>query len=182
MARFFAGRARNTTGGGSTSNVRATSAGRGKDAALNDGRKLAAIQPGLCLDGDSVAAFCRTGQGKIYATRSTDGGRTWSALEPTELPNPDSGIDAIRLKDGRCLLVYNHTRRGRTPLNVALSSDHGRTWTPSLVLEDERGEFSYPAVIQTSDGLVQITYTWKRKRVRHVVVDPRKLGAPTPGG
>jgi predicted neuraminidase len=75
-------------------------------------------------------------------------------------------------------MVYNHTPGGRSPLNVAQSSDHGRTWTPVLVLEDTRGEFSYPAVIQSADGLVHITYTWKRERIRHVVVDPRKLGAP----
>jgi len=37
------------------------------------------------------------------------------------------------------------------------------------------GEYSYPGVIQTSDGLVHIVYTWKRQRIKHVVVDPTKL-------
>jgi predicted neuraminidase len=78
------------------------------------------------------------------------------------------------LDDGRALLVYNHTREGRTPLNLALSSD-GRRWRPSAVLEDGPGEFSYPAVIQGRDRRVHITYTWQRTRIRHVVIEPAEL-------
>jgi alpha-L-rhamnosidase len=99
-----------------------------------------------------------------------------------ELPNNNSGTDALTLRDGRHLLVYNHTgnrkgepRGARSPLNVALSHD-GRTWQAALVLESEPNqEFSYPAVIQTRDGLVHITYTYRRTNIRHVVVDSDKL-------
>jgi predicted neuraminidase len=80
----------------------------------------------------------------------------------------------VTLADGRFALVYNHTPKGRTPLNVAVSED-GQQWRNSLTLESEPGEYSYPAVIQSRDGLLHITYTWKRTRVRHVVVDPAKL-------
>ena len=80
----------------------------------------------------------------------------------------------MTLADGRHLLVYNHTKRGRSPLNVSVSKD-GKTWQAALVLEDQPGEYSYPAMIQTADGLVHITYTWKRERVKHVVVDPARL-------
>ena len=98
------------------------------------------------------------------------------------LPNPNSGIDAATLADGRHVVVYNHTTRGRSPLNVAVSSD-GREWKAALTLEDQPGEYSYPAVIQTPDGLVHITYTWKRQRIRHVVVDAARLaGREMPGG
>jgi alpha-L-rhamnosidase len=90
------------------------------------------------------------------------------------LPNPDSGIDAVTLRDGRALLVYNHTRLGRSPLNIALSDD-GKTWKAGPVLEAELGEYSYPAVIQAADGMVHVTYTWHRKRIRHVVLDPERL-------
>ena len=69
---------------------------------------------------------------------------------------------------------YNHTPSGRSPLNVAWSTD-GRAWHAGAILERERGEYSYPAVIQTADGRVHITYTWKRQRVRHVELDPAKL-------
>ena len=91
------------------------------------------------------------------------------------LPNSSTGTDAVTLRDGRHLLVYNHTAKGRGVLNVAVSTD-GRAWNAALVLEDTDGaEFSYPAVIQTRDGRVHITYTWKRERIRHVVLDPALL-------
>jgi predicted neuraminidase len=95
-------------------------------------------------------------------------------LSLTALPNPNSGTDAVTLKDGRHLLIYNHTALGRSPLNLALSTD-GKVWQAALVLENEPGEFSYPAIVQTRDGLVHAVYTWKRKRIRHVVIDPGKL-------
>lgn len=149
---------------------------------INDGKQFGAIQPSILFHKDgSLQAMCRSRQGNIVETWSKDQGRTWSPLKASVLPNPNSGTDAVTLKDGRQLLVYNHTtttpgRWGgpRSPLNVAVSSD-GATWQAALVLESEPGEFSYPAVIQTADGLVHITYTWKRKKVRHVVVDPGKL-------
>jgi predicted neuraminidase len=146
-----------------------------KTEAVNDGRRIGAIQPSvLFLGGDKLLALGRTRQQKIFQIASDDGGRTWGEMTLTALPNPNSGTDAVTLRDGRHLLVYNHTARGRSPLNVAISSD-GREWNAALVLESEPGEYSYPAVIQTADGLVHTTYTWKRQRVRHVVLDPQKL-------
>ena len=91
----------------------------------------------------------------------------------TTLPNPNSGIDAVTMQDGRQLLVYNPTTHGRSPLKVAVSGD-GKEWKDVLTLEDEPGkEFSYPAVIQAKDGTVHVVYTWKRQKIRHAVVDPR---------
>ena len=75
-------------------------------------------------------------------------------------------------------MVYNHTTRGRSPLNVAVAGGE-KDWQAALVLEDQPGEYSYPAVIQTADGLVHAAYTWKRQRIKHVVIDPMKL-APRP--
>ncbi|MEO8562793.1 MAG: sialidase family protein [bacterium] len=146
---------------------------------LNDGVAIAAIQPSILfrdrIGGDRLLAVGRTEQGKVFSTSSDDGGKTWSALSLIDdLPNPNAGIDAVTLADGRQLIVYNPVTRGRTPLAVAISRD-GHTWTKVLTLEDQPGEYSYPAVMQTSDGRVHITYTWKRQRVKHVVVDPAKL-------
>lgn len=143
---------------------------------LNDGKELSLIQPTLLSHARGpVQMLCRSRQGKIAESWSADHGQTWSAFRLIDLPNPNSGIDAVSLSDGRSLLVYNHTTSGRSPLNVALSKD-GKTWKTVLTLEQERGEFSYPAVIQTRDGMVHITYTWKRQRIRHIVVDPKRVG------
>ncbi len=149
---------------------------------LHDGRSIGAIQPTILLHGDDVLQIlCRTRQGKIAESWSTDGGRTWGEMTLAGLPNPNSGIDAVTLDGGRHLLVYNPTSPPpgkwggpRSPLSVAVSDD-GKEWKAALVLEDQPGEYSYPAVIQTSDGLVHVTYTWKRDKVKHVVIDPGKL-------
>lgn len=141
---------------------------------LNDGKKIGAIQPSvLFLEKDQLMALGRSGQGRIFQITSGDAGKTWGEMTLTSLPNPNSGTDAVTLKDGRHLLIYNHSR-GRTPLNLAVSKD-GREWQAALVLEDTPGEYSYPAIVQTSDGLVHVTYTWKRQRVKHAVIDPAKL-------
>ncbi len=151
-----------------------------KTGPLNDERQVEVIQPAiLSWPGGRLQILCRNRnrgeiRGVIVESWSEDGGKTWSPMKGTELANPGSGIDAVSLKDGRGLLVYNATPRGRTPLNVAVSPD-GRWWRPVLVLESEPGEYSYPAVIQASDGRVHVVYTWKRERIRHVVLDPAKL-------
>ena len=140
-----------------------------------------AIQPTILRHKDGkLQILCRTKEEVVSTATSSDGGRTWSKMTATSLPNPNSGIDAVTLKDGRFLLVYNHTRRSsgtprsRALLNIAVSDD-GETWQAGAILENEKGEFSYPACIETADGRVHVLYTWKRQKLRHVVVDPAKL-------
>lgn len=153
-----------------------------KTAPVNDGVDIEAIQPSILFLGkEHLLAIGRTRQDKIFEVASADGGQTWGAMQLGSLPNTNSGIDAITLADGRHLVVYNHVgglagKWGgmRSPLNVSVSRD-GRVWQAALVLETALDEFSYPAMIQTSDGLVHITYTWKRERIKHVVIDPDKL-------
>lgn len=150
---------------------------------LNDGKKIRAIQPTfLRMGADKLGMLSRDGQndGNIWQSWSSDNGQSWTPFEASSLPNPNSGIDAVTLASGKHLLVYNHTKRsgprpnGREHLGVALSDD-GQSWKAALTLEQARGEYSYPAVIQTQDRLVHIVYTWNRKRVRHVVIDPKQL-------
>ncbi|NID12317.1 sialidase family protein [Fibrivirga algicola] len=153
-----------------------------KTAAINDGVTDGAIQPSVLFHPNGkLQALCRSqNSGFILETWSQDGGKTWSALQKTTLPNPNSGTDAVTLADGRQVLVYNPTPFSngqfggpRTPLHVAISAD-GIRWQTLAVLENEPGEYSYPAVIQTADGLVHVAYTWKRKRIRHIALDPGK--------
>lgn len=147
---------------------------------INDGVEFDAIQPSILTYQDGrLQVLCRTMQDVISESWSEDGGLSWSKMAATQLPNPSAGTDALTLSDGRQLLVYNHSDRskkslGRKILNVALSED-GVNWKPALTLEKQKGEYSYPAVIQTTDGLVHITYTYRRESVKHVVIDPRDL-------
>ncbi len=134
------------------------------------GEPYGIIQPTIFPAGDGkIRMLVRSTEriGNICYADSNDGGKTWSEARPTSLPNPNSGIDAVALKDGRVLLVYNHSTRERTPLNVAVSHDGGMKWKPFLELETGPGEYSYPAVIQAADGDVLVTYTWKRLRIKH---------------
>jgi predicted neuraminidase len=145
---------------------------------------LEAIQGSVLFHpGGRLQMVGRTRSGVLFSTWSADGGRTWTPLEALGVPNPNAGTDAVTLTDGRHLLVYNDaapvpgTRSGkRYPLVIALSAD-GVTWNKAAVVEDQPmpDGYAYPAVIQASDGLVHITYTWNRQRIKHVVVDPRGL-------
>lgn len=147
-----------------------------RSSPLNDPREFEAIQPTLLAHSKTrLQALCRSRQGVVTEAWSEDGGATWGPMTATALPNPSAGIDALRLADGRFLLVYNPTTSGRERLEVAVSND-GRAWRRAELLEDSPGEYSYPAVIQARDGRVHVTYTWKRERIRHVVLDPASLG------
>jgi predicted neuraminidase len=153
--------------------------------AVNDGKAIMAIQPTILrhLDG-RLQALCRTAKkGRMAEIWSSDEGRTWGEMKLGSLPNPNAGFDGVTLRDGRLLLVYNHSTGetgGRSKVNVAVSR-HGKEWKAALRLEDgiafdgRRASGAYPAVIQTRDGLVHTVYTWKRERIQHVVIDPKKL-------
>ena len=148
---------------------------------INDGKEFGAIQPSILTYADGrMQVMCRSQQRVVTQSESKDGGKIWSKMIASELPNPNAGTDAVTLKDGRQLIVYNHTTRrlkfpsGRNMLNVAISND-GNNWKPVLTLERAKGEYSYPAVIQTRDGKVHVTYTYLRQSVKHALLDPNKL-------
>lgn len=128
------------------------------------------IQPSLVDMGDRhIRLYARSTQdiGRICQSDSFDDGLTWSAVKTTALPNPNSGIDAVRLRDGRLIMVYNNTTSARTPLNLAVSTD-GQKWQNFCNLETNHGEYSYPALIQARNGDLLITYTWNRVKIRFV--------------
>jgi predicted neuraminidase len=148
---------------------------------INDGKEFGAIQPSILTYADGrMQVMCRSQQRVVTQSESNDGGKTWSKMTASILPNPNAGTDALTLKDGRQLIVYHHTTRGlrfpsgRNMLNVAISND-GKKWKPLLTLERAKGEYSYPAVIQSKDGKVHITYTYLRQSVKHAVLNPDQL-------
>jgi predicted neuraminidase len=130
------------------------------------------IQPALVPLGDDRVLMMlrdRSMGRRLHTAFSTDNGWTWSAAVPSTLPNPDSAIDALRLRDGRILLVYNHAHQGRENLRLALSSDHGQTWQPAANLEETaQEEYSYPYLVEDRRGRIHLTYTWRRERIKHV--------------
>jgi len=150
---------------------------------INDGKTINAIQPSILMhkNGD-LQILCRSKNRSIAESWSHDNGKTWSEMELTDMPNNNSGTDAVTLKDGRQLLAYNHVKTpelekkgSRTPLNIAVSSD-GENWEAALVLEDSQiSQYSYPSVIQSADGMVHVVYTWRRERIKYVKIDPAKL-------
>jgi len=130
------------------------------------------IQPTvLSLGGPHLRFYARSTSniGRICVSDSYDEGSTWTAPRPLDVPNPNSGIDLVALRDGRIVLIYNDTATGRTPLNLAVSRD-GEHFTNFRTLESEPGEYSYPAIIQAKDGSLLATYTWQRKRIRFLRV------------
>lgn len=116
-----------------------------------------------------VHLLCRSSAGCAYRSDSEDGGLTWSELLPTDLPNNNSGLDVVRLADGRLVLIHNPTAgdwAARTPLRLAVSDDNGQTWPRRVDVETEPGEeFSYPSIIATGADSVACSYTWKRRGV-----------------
>ena len=148
-------------------------------------QKINAIQPSILFHKDGrIQAIGRTKNRAIFSTFSKDNGKTWSDLELIGLPNNNSGTDAVTLKNGKHLLVYNHVlppgteaKGPRTPLNLSISDD-GINWKAALVLEDSKiSQYSYPSMIQGSDGMVHIVYTWRREKLKYVKIDPSKLKA-----
>lgn len=136
------------------------------------------IQPSILTHKDGrLQMLLRSRQNLIIQSWSSNNGKSWGTLSPINLPNPNSGIDAVTLQNGKFLLVYNPLpsgnkwSNGRNVLKVAISTD-GINWTDIYELENkEKGEFSYPAIIQSSDGKAHITYTYDRKLVKYVVLD-----------
>ena len=125
-----------------------------------------------------IRAMCRTKQGFISECWSNDHGRSWSAMRATSIPHPNSGFDCLRLVDGRFVLAHHPNGKGppgtgRSPLWLSLSTD-GQSFEHALTIEDEpEREFSYPSLLQTRTGELHVVYTWKRKKIRHAVIDCR---------
>jgi predicted neuraminidase len=141
-----------------------------KTPPLNSPDEFGAIQPTILMHSPRrLQILCRTEQWVIAESWSNDGGATWSAMKATRLPNPSAGVDVVKLSNGLFVLAYNPSADNRHTIALSTSMD-GITWSAPTTIEEGPGEYSYPAIIQTRDGLVHMTYTWRRERIRHVVV------------
>lgn len=156
------------------------------------------IQPALARRKDgTIVAFMRDNgppPKRIHSSESRDRGETWSQVRDMDLPNPGTSVDVTVLASGRWALVYNDLERGRHSLAVALSDDEGRTWPAVRHLErdpdgatgDRLGQYHYPSIIQSRDGMIHVTYSiftppassekdaegrLRRKSIKHAVFD-----------
>lgn len=137
-----------------------------------------AIQPSILIHPDNtLQILARSRDSSLMQSFSTDFGTTWGKLTKTNLPNPNSGTDAVTLKNGWHVLVYNPTlpgEHGRAKLNIAISKD-GLHWSDTLILEnEEEGEFSYPAIIEARDKKIHVVYTYNRINIKHVVLEQKE--------
>lgn len=139
--------------------------------------KFNQIQPTLfeAKDGKIVALMRSSNPRAICRAESKDGGETFTPAEETSLANPSAGIDCVKTTEGDVFLIYNPNALLRTPISLARSAEDGKTWKKVADLETEAGEYSYPAIIQSSAGTLEITYTWKRTHIKHQSLDPKKL-------
>lgn len=131
------------------------------------------LQPSIMYEGNGkLTALFRNAEKSdkkyILTSRSNDMGKTWSPLENTTLPNPNSGLDAVVLENGDYLAVINNSFENRENLTVVVSEDKGATWKTIKVLEEGPGmRYSYPSIARAPDGVYHLTYTFERKRIKH---------------
>jgi predicted neuraminidase len=126
------------------------------------------IQPTLWeSEPGKVHMLLRSTEGFIYRSDSDDGGFSWCDAYPTSLLNNNSAIDVVKLDNGVLVIVCNPIGLNwgpRSPLVLRASDDNGLTWGDEFVLENEEGEYSYPAII-TQGKTIFITYTWRRESI-----------------
>jgi predicted neuraminidase len=141
------------------------------------------IQPALAPRPDgTIQMYLRTYEPEsdertIWRSVSEDGGRSWLPPKRVSLPNPNARVDVQSLRSGAIALAFNDTPRLRSPLTVALSDDEGETWGCRVDVETDHAEFSYPALIQSADGLCHLVYTHRRVNIAHVAFDEEWLRA-----
>ena len=144
---------------------------------IDSPEEMQAIQPSILFHpGNKLQLLCRSKNNRVLSTWSKDNGLTWSELEAIDVPNPNSGIDAVTVSEGHHFMVYNPTETpagkwggDRYPLVLGHSTD-GVNWQPVLTLEDKEGEYSYPAIIVEDESTVHICYTWRREKIKYLKV------------
>ena len=154
------------------------------------------------LNEDHLLAFFRSRYADwIYRSQASDGCH-WSAPVPTQLPNNNASIQAIRLADGHLVMVFNNAQAettrenprtaSRTVLSVALSEDNGKTWPwvrdlqsgdePPPFRPGEDAEYAYPSVVQSPDGMIQTAFTFRRETIKYMTFAEQWIKAGSTDG
>jgi predicted neuraminidase len=133
-------------------------------------------EPGLIeLKNGDISLFTRTMEGVQYFAWSKDQGESWSPVVPGNLNSPCSPASIARIPTTEDLLVVwndNGTDQRRTPLNIALSQDEGKTWINNKILEsDPTGMYCYTAIHFTDNHILLGYFNWSTvgitvKRIR----------------
>jgi predicted neuraminidase len=148
---------------------------------LSHGRS--SLQPVIVpLSPDHAVGFLRSSGSspkRVLATVTEDGGRTWSDPAPTQLPNPDAAVGALRTSVGEILLAFNDSEQDRSTLKLAVSRDGGKTFdlvhaVSPPASEGPTQELAYPWLLETKDGSLHLLYSWNRERIVHVRYPPRE--------
>ena len=121
-------------------------------------------EPGIVeLKNGLLMLFCRTNVGTQYISYSEDFGENWSPVQPSNIKSPRSAASIKRIPGTDDLLLvwnenydYAHSMSGdQTPLDVAISTDEGKTWQNKKTIEDDPdGWFCYPAIEFTNDKII----------------------------
>jgi predicted neuraminidase len=144
------------------------------------------LQPAVAaLDEHNALALLRDADqraGRVMVDVSADGGANWRASVSLDIGNFDSSVALLRLASGRLLLAAN-PENGRHLLQLFLSDDDGKTWQAARIVESDpagKAEYSYPALLQTSDGRIHLAYTYRREAISHAVFSEAWLTGAAP--
>lgn len=143
------------------------------------------IQPAIVKkkNGNLIAYMRDSGDEptRVHISESVDRGESWTATKKTDIPNTAS-VELLVLKNGKWAFLGNDIDDGRYQLSLRISEDEGKTWKSKIFIENDlskKGNYSYPSLIQTSDGLLHITYSYhpekSKKTIKYVVVNPEKI-------
>jgi BNR repeat-like domain len=138
------------------------------------------VQPSVVRKNDgTLVAYLRDNgppPKRAMISYSKDDGVSWTPAVDSEIPNPGTSLEVIRLRNGDWIVAHNDIERGRHSLAVAISDDEGATWKWKRHLDGDPAkpgnvQYHYPSVMQAKDGFIHVTYSYfvpEGKAIKHV--------------
>jgi len=130
---------------------------------------FANLQPAVVqTSSGALLALMRSTAGAGYTWQGVSlEGVAWLMTPRPDIPNPGSGLDLLRLTSGHLVMAYNNSTSARSPLVVSISADEGRTWSPPRTLDAGDGQYSYPSLIESPDGMIHCAYSFRLEAIQH---------------